>query len=125
MNFTKEDEEHIAAIVLTTMQSERERLRAQRLEDDAKRERSKTNHVYLITFAGNHIALPEPDGRAVHSTCVYARVEMAENEYGFYSAKKALVIAHGDGKKLKEPIEMILTGAQITCMAKVADDFLG
>lgn len=117
---TEEDQKQIGTIVEDAMENRRLMWRQQR-EGEVKS--NKVTNLYLITFSGHHIALPDERGRAIHNACVYARIELDKDKPVFFGGR-AEVVAYGDGKLLKTPVGVILTGGSIVSMAEVPDGFL-
>jgi hypothetical protein len=122
---TEEDKKEIGGIVALALQEEERHHRMLRrelaLKNDA--ENPKQTKLYLITLTGHQIAFPDERGRAILSQCVYARVAMRQNEPNFYGGSLE-VVAYGDGKRLKQPRTLILTGGSVVGMVEVPEDVL-
>lgn len=117
---TEEERNEIVSIVIDTMDNNRKLWRTAR---ETEEKANKVTNLYLVTFSGHHIAFPDERGRAVLNSAVYARIELDKEKPNFYGGR-AEVIAYGDGKLLKKPIGIILTGGSIVSMAEVPDGFL-
>jgi len=123
MPFTAEDRQEIGKIVAEALEVDFNRRRALRMQEKEKAESRKETHLYLISLTGHQIAFPDENGRAVFSQCVYARALLDPESPAMWSAVID-VIAFGDGRLLKEPVKLILTGGGVVGMVQVDESIL-
>jgi hypothetical protein len=115
MPLTAEDKTEIAKVVEETMDRRRERMMRDRLPDPPKEKR-----LYLISFAGHALGLPDPNNRVVMTSAIYARVEVNPDRPSFYQGEVEIV-ADGDGRQFPAPYRTILTGVMVTGLVEMPD----
>lgn len=120
MAISDEDRKQIVDSVLTALDERR------RADAKASQPPEMETKLYLVTLSGHLIAVPDERGKAIHHQCVYARIEMEKGkDASFYGGINNLeIIAFGDGEPLAKPVQARLTGAGVTALVIVADDFL-
>lgn len=79
--------------------------------------------LYLITLTGHQLAFPDDRGRAILVQSIYARATLRAKDPGFFGGSLQ-VIAYGDGKRLREPLTLVLTGGAVVGMVQVSEETL-
>lgn len=123
MALTEDDRKEIAAIVAKALNDDFFRQRALRKEERERTEAAKETHLYLITLTGHQLAIPDENGRAVLTQCVYARVSLNPANPGFWGGSME-VIAQGDGRLLKQPVKLTLTSTGVVALVQVDESIL-
>jgi hypothetical protein len=123
MPFTNEEKAELQSMIQEVLDKTRERRMEQAALSHQAELKSQTTKLYLISFSGHHIAFPDERARAIFNQCVYAFVTMKGEDPHFFGGK-IVVIAYGDGKKLKEPVSVILTGGSIIAMVEASEALL-
>jgi hypothetical protein len=119
---TDQDKLEVAEIVKRELEADFHRRRELRLQSDAERQAKKTTKLYLVSLHSNVIAFPDEKGRAILSQAFYAKVTIDE-DHSFYSGEVE-VIAHGDGRRLSNPLKTIITGTAVVGLTEVPETIL-
>lgn len=123
MPFNSEDRAEIVEMLTTAMREEAGRRFTERIESLARTEASKESRLYLITLAGHNLAFPDENGRAILVQCVYAKVSVDPASPSFFGGTIE-VIALGEGRLLKTPVKLTLTGGGVVGMVEVPEGLL-
>lgn len=121
---TDEDRTEIKGIVQEAMNIWDMERRSRAKEFSLKQEQEPLQtKLYLITLSGHQIAFPDDSGRAVLCQCVFARVARRETDIAFHGGSVE-VIAYGEGRRLKEPRKLILSGLSVVALVEVSEDLV-
>jgi hypothetical protein len=112
----------IGPAIAAGFETEHERRRKVSLDVQATKANWVTRN-YLVTVQDKTVCFPDERGRAINTNVFYARVKV-DPEHPTFFAGEMSVLAWGDGRPLKEPITIILTGGLVSSMAQVSETFL-
>jgi hypothetical protein len=123
-----EQREQLKELVREVLQEQREQRISMQEKTRAETEIGSVEKLFLITVL-NRIAIPDAKGRAICTETVYARrnvVTKNGSEVGdfLYGNSRVTVVAYGDGRLLKEPLVVLISGNVIAAMVEVPESIL-